>query len=97
MNFFFQDQGVHKIAKKTCGTFFSIFDVFTSIKELFYKPSEIQLNIYITGTLPGKLKRKIYWALSYTILPPEITKMREIAILGVLWGSGNQSIILWFL
>ena len=83
--------------KKHVERFFSIFDVFTSIKELFYKPSEIQLNIYITGTLPGKLKRKIYWVLSYTILPPEITKMREIAILGVLWGSGNQSIILWFL
>ena len=27
MNFFFQYQGVHKIAKKTCGSLFSIFDV----------------------------------------------------------------------
>ena len=52
----------------------------SSIKELFHKPSEIQWNI--TGTLPGKLKRKISWALSYKILPPEITKTWEIAIFG---------------
>ena len=43
------------------------------MKELLHKPSEIQWNI--TGTLLGKLKRKISWALSYKILPPpEITK-----------------------
>ena len=52
----------------------------SSVKELLHKPSEIQWNI--TGTLPGKLKRKIYWALSYKILTPEITKMWEIAIFG---------------
>ena len=32
----------------------------SSIKELLHKPSEIQQ--IIAGTLPGKLKRKIYWA-----------------------------------
>ena len=57
----------------------------SSIKELLHKPSEIQWNI--TGTLPGKLKRKISWALSYKILPPEITKMWEIAILGGTLGA----------
>ena len=50
-----------------------------SIKELLHKHSEIQWNI--TGTLPGKLKGKTFWALSYKILPPEITKIQEIAIL----------------
>ena len=29
-------------------------------------------------------------------LPPEITKMWEIAVLGVLWGPGNQCGIPWF-
>ena len=48
------------------------------MKELLHKPSEIQSNI--TRTLPGKLKIN-FWALSYKILPPEITKMWEIAIL----------------
>ena len=56
-----------------------------SIKELLHKPSEIQWNI--TGTLPGKLKRKDYWALSYKILSPEITKTWEIAILGGTFGT----------
>ena len=37
----------------------------SSMKELLQKPSEIQWNI--TGTLPGKLKRKICWALSCKI------------------------------
>ena len=54
----------------------------SSVKELLHKPSEIQWNI--SGTLPGKLKREIPWALSYKILPPEITKMWEIAI---FWGT----------
>ena len=36
---------------------FLILNIF-SIKELLHKPSEIQWNII--GTLPGKLKRKIY-------------------------------------
>ena len=44
----------------------------SSMKELLHKPSEIQSNI--TRTLPGKLKIN-FWALSYKILPPEITKM----------------------
>ena len=45
----------------------------SSIKELLHKLAEIQKNI--AGTLSGKLKRRISWALSYEILPPEITKM----------------------
>ena len=57
----------------------------SSIKELLYKPSEVQWNI--TGTLPEKLKRKITWALSYKILPPEITKMWGIAISEGIWGA----------
>ena len=52
----------------------------SSIKELLHKPSEIQWNI--TGTLPGKLKRIFLGDLPYKILPPEITKMWEITILG---------------
>ena len=60
----------------------------SSIKEQLHKPLKIQWNI--TGTLPGKLKTKIYWALSYMILPPKITRMWKSAILGVLWGPGNQ-------
>ena len=69
-----------------------------SIKELLHKPSEIQWNI--TGTLPGKLKRKISWTLAYRILPPEITKMWEIAILGGTLGAWepvwNSMVFLWF-
>ena len=57
----------------------------SSIKELLLKPSEIQWNI--TGTLPGKLRRKISWALSYKIFPPEITKTWEMAILGGTLGT----------
>ena len=55
----------------------------------------------ITGTLPRKLKRNIFWTLSYKILPLEITKTWEIAILGGTFGAGNQCgiqcffIILW--
>ena len=52
----------------------------SSIKELLHKPSEIQW--IITGTLPGKLKIKFWGALSYKILPSEITKTQEIAIFG---------------
>ena len=70
----------------------------SSIKELLHQPLEIQRNI--TGTLPGKLKRKISWALSYKILPPEITKMWEIAILGGTLGAWepvwNSMVFLWF-
>ena len=65
--------------------FFSVFEVkYFSIKELLHKLAEIQKNI--AGTLSGKLKRRISWALSYEILPPEITKMWEIAIFGVVLG-----------
>ena len=85
----FQDQGVIILQKRTCGTFFQFFMLnISSIKELLYKPSEIQWNV--TGTQPRKLKRKISWALSYKISLPEITKMWEIAISEVLWGPGNQ-------
>ena len=49
----------------------------------------------ITGALPGKLKRKISWALSYKILPPEITKTWQIAIFGGTLGAGNQCGIQW--
>ena len=62
----------------------------SSIKELLHKPSEIQWNI--TGTLPGKLKRKISWALSYKILPFEITKTWEIAILGGALGENQKNL-----
>ena len=57
----------------------------SSIKELLHKPSEIQWNI--TGTLPGKLKRKFWGALTYKILPLEITKTGEIAIFGGTLGA----------
>ena len=98
----FQDQGVHKIAKKPMWNVFFQFLMLniSSIKELLHKPSEIQWNI--TGTLPGKLKRKISWTLSYRILPPEITKMWEIATLGgtlgawePMWNSMVFFMILW--
>ena len=62
----------------------------SSIKELLYNNEEIQRNT--AGTLPGKLKRKISWALSYMILPPEITKIWEIAIFRVLWGPSNPEV-----
>ena len=63
---------------------FLMFNI-SSIKELLHKPSEIQWNI--NGTLPRKLKRKIYLALSYKILPLEITRTWEIAILGGTLGD----------
>ena len=72
--------------KKPCGMFFQFLMVkFSSIKELLHKPSEIQWNI--TGTLPGKLKRKISWDLRYKVLPPEIRKTWEITIFGGTLGS----------
>ena len=53
-----QDQGVHKIVKKPSVFFFSILMLnVSSIKEPLHQPSGIQWNV--TGTLPGKLKRKI--------------------------------------
>ena len=57
----------------------------SSIKELLHKPSEIQW--IITGTLPEKLKIKFWGALSYKILPSEITKTQEIAIFGGTLGT----------
>ena len=72
----------------------------SSIKELLHKPSNIQWNM--TGTLPEKLKRNILGALSYKILPFEIKKTWEIAILRGIWGawelmrnSMSFFIILW--
>ena len=99
----FQDVGILriKIAKNTyVEQFFFQFLMLniSSIKKLLHKPSEIQWNI--TGTLQGKLKRKLSWALSYKILPPEITKMWEIAILGGTLGTWepmwNSMVLLWF-
>ena len=49
-------------------------------------------NGFETGTLPGKLKRKIFWALSYKILPSEITDMQEIAILESTLGDQRTSV-----
>ena len=90
----FQDQGIHKILKKIhVKRFFQFLMLnISSIKELLHKPLEIQWN----KILQGKLKREISCALSYKILPPEILKTWEIAILGVLWRPGNQYGILWF-
>ena len=44
VKFFFQDQGAHKIAKKTHVEYFVQFMMLTisSIKELLHKPLEIQ-------------------------------------------------------
>ena len=53
------------------------------IEELLHKPAEIKTNV--AGALPRKLKKINYWAWSYEILPPEITKMLETIILGRLW------------
>ena len=106
-NFLSKIRGLIKLNKKTMSNVFFQFLMLniSSIKELLHKSSEIQWNI--TETLPRKLKRKISWALSYKILPPEITKMWEMSILGggrVLWnqcGPGNQCgthwlfLILW--
>ena len=82
--------------KKKSRMFYFLFLMLSSssIKELLHKPAKIQWNI--TEILPGKLKRKISWALSFEILPPEITKMWQITILGVLWGPGNQCATPWF-
>ena len=89
-NFLSKIRGLIKLNKKTMSNVFFQFLMLniSSIKELLHKSSEIQWNI--TETLPRKLKRKISWALSYKILPPEITKMWEIAILGAwepMWNS----------
>ena len=85
--FSFQDRGFHKIAKKIhVERFFQFLMLnISSIKELLHKPSEIQWNI--TGTLPGKLKRKFRGLLTYKILPLEIIKTGEIAILGGTLGA----------
>ena len=67
---------VHETLKKKKSTMFHFLFLMlssSSIKELLHKPAEIQWNI--TETLPGKLRRKISWALSFEILPPENTKM----------------------
>ena len=89
-------RGFLKLKQKQIEHFFLQFLMLniSSIKELLHKPEKILWNI--TGTLPGKLKRKISWALSYKILPPEITKTWEIAVFGVLWRPQNQCGISWF-
>ena len=100
-NFLSKIRGLIKLNKKTMSNVFFQFLMLniSSIKELLHKSSEIQWNI--TETLPRKLKRKISWALSYKILPPEITKTWEIAILGgtlgaweLMWNS-MVCMILW--
>ena len=58
---------------------FSMLNI-SSMKKLLQKPSEIQWNI--TGTLPGKLKRKIYWALSCKISQ----KHEKLQFWGYFWG-----------
>ena len=86
-NFLSKIRGFIKLQKNHVEHFFQFLKLnISSIKELLLRPSEIQWNI--TGTSPGKLKRKIYWALSFKILTPEITKMWEIANLGGTLGPG---------
>ena len=87
---FFPRWGVHKTAKKKHAKHFFQFLMLniSSIKELLQKPSETQWNI--TTTLPGKLKRKISWALCYKILPLKSQKCKKLLFLGVLWGPENQ-------
>ena len=64
--------------------FFQIFMLNISpIEELLHKPAEIKTNI--PGARYRKLRKINYWALSYEILAPEITKMLEIPLLGLLW------------
>ena len=64
--------------------FFQIFMLNISpIEKLLHKPAKIKTNI--PGALYRKLTKINYWALSYEILPPEITKMLEILLLGLLW------------
>ena len=95
-NFSFQDQGVHKIAKKAhveCFFQFLMLNI-SSIKELLHKPSEIQWNI--TGTLPGKLKTKVSWAFPTICYPQKSQKCEKLLFWGILWGPGNQCGIQWF-
>ena len=70
----------------------------SSIKKLpvLHKPSEIQWNI--TGTLPGKLKKKNLLGLILQNITPwnHITKMWEITILGGTLGPRHQFGIPWF-
>ena len=95
--FSFQDQGVHKIAKKTHVEHFFQFLMLniSSIKELLQKPSEIQWNM--TGTLPGKLKRKFGRGWAFILQDSNPWKNKErLLFWEVLWGSGNQCGIEWF-
>ena len=99
-NLFSKIRGFIKLKKKKHLEHFCQFLMLNipSIKELLHKPSESQWNI--TGPLPGKLKKKLFWALSYKILPSEITKTREIAILWGYFGSLGTNVefngFLWF-
>ena len=98
-NFLSKIWGFIKLQKRPMWNgFFSIVDVnIPSIKELLHKPSEIQWNI--TRTLPGKLKGHFFLALSYKVLPPEITKTWEITIFGgtlATWEPMEFNGFLWF-
>ena len=59
------------------------------------KTKTIQWNIY-SWSYTRKLKWKVSWAFCCKKLPPELTKMWKIAILGVFRGPGNQYGIPWF-
>ena len=64
VNIFFPRSGGSKNCKQTTHVehYFQFLMLnISTIKELLHKPSEIQWNII--GTLPGKLKRKLSWAL----------------------------------
>ena len=96
-NFLSKIRGLIKLNKKTMSNVFFQFLMLniSSIKELLHKSSEIQWNI--TETLPRKLKRKISWALSYKILPPEITKTWYFwGYLGAWEPVWNSIVFLWF-
>ena len=66
----------------------------SSVKELLQKPSEIQWNV--TGTLPGKLKRKISWLYITRYYTLKSQKCKKLLFLVVLWGPGTQCGIQWF-
>ena len=95
--FFQRSRSLWNCKRKTMlNIFFQFFMLnISAIKELLHKLAKIQTNI--AGALHRKLKKNP-WTLSYKILPPEITKMLEIPILGLLWGLQTQcGISLFFL
>ena len=69
----------------------------SSIKELLLKPSAIQWNI--TGTLPGKLKRKISCFILQDIAPWNHKNVRKYCFCGYFGALGNNVAFngfLWF-